>query len=106
MPGKPIFPTLTTVLLLIVLFGVSAAVYPGLASPQVVANLLIDNAFLLVLAVGMGFVIISGGIDLSVGAVLALTTTACAWLLQWGIAGTGRAVCRSCARYTARPWGR
>jgi simple sugar transport system permease protein len=81
-PGKPVFPTLTTVLLLIILFCASAAFYPGLASPQVVANLLIDNAFLLVLAVGMGFVIISGGIDLSVGAVLALTTMSCAWLLQ------------------------
>lgn len=45
-------------------------------------NLLIDNAFLLVLAIGMGFVILSGGIDLSVGAVLALSTMVAAWLLQ------------------------
>ena len=45
-------------------------------------NLLIDNAFLLVLAIGMGFVILSGGIDLSVGSVLALSTMVAAWLLQ------------------------
>jgi len=45
-------------------------------------NLLIDNAFLLVIAIGMGFVILSGGIDLSVGAVLALSTMIAAWLLQ------------------------
>ena len=45
-------------------------------------NLLIDNAFLLVIAIGMGFVILSGGIDLSVGAVLALATMIAAWLLQ------------------------
>ena len=36
-------------------------------TPQVVLNLFIDNAFLIVLAVGMTFVILTGGIDLSVG---------------------------------------
>ena len=45
-----------------------------LLSPQVFINLLIDNSFLLVVAVGMTFVIISGGIDLSVGSIVALTT--------------------------------
>ncbi|MFX7849756.1 sugar ABC transporter permease YjfF, partial [Acinetobacter baumannii] len=45
-------------------------------------NLLIDNAFLLVVAIGMTFVILSGGIDLSVGSVLALTTMVAAFLLQ------------------------
>jgi simple sugar transport system permease protein len=49
---------------------------------QVLFNLLIDNAFLLVLAIGMGFVILSGGIDLSVGSVLALATMLSAWLLN------------------------
>jgi simple sugar transport system permease protein len=43
---------------------------------------LIDNAYLLVVAVGMTFVILSGGIDLSVGSVLALSTIVAAWLLQ------------------------
>ena len=41
---------------------------------QVFLNLFIDNAFLLVLAVGMTFVILTGGIDLSVGSVVALST--------------------------------
>ena len=36
-------------------------------------NLLVDNAYLIVLAVGMTFVILTGGIDLSVGAVVALS---------------------------------
>src|SRR5262249_37656350 len=44
-------------------------------------NLLIDNAYLLVIAIGMSFVILSGGIDLSVGSVLALSTMVAAWLL-------------------------
>jgi simple sugar transport system permease protein len=41
---------------------------------RVVANLFGDNAFLGIAAVGMTFVILSGGIDLSVGSVLAFTT--------------------------------
>ncbi len=45
-----------------------------LLAPQVFLNLLIDNAFLLIVAVGMTFVILTGGIDLSVGSVIALTT--------------------------------
>jgi simple sugar transport system permease protein len=49
---------------------------------QVFLNLLIDNAFLLVVAVGMTFVILTGGIDLSVGAVVAFTTVLLASLVQ------------------------
>jgi ribose/xylose/arabinose/galactoside ABC-type transport system permease subunit len=42
--------------------------------PRVIANLLTDNAFLGIVATGMTFVIISGGIDLSVGSVIGFTT--------------------------------
>ena len=59
--------------------------YDGFLSPQVFLNLLIDNAFLCVVAVGMTFVILSGGIDLSVGAVIALTTMISAALLERGL---------------------
>jgi simple sugar transport system permease protein len=52
--------------------------YTGFFSLQVFAGLLIDNAFLLIVAIGMTFVIVSGGIDLSVGSVVALTTILCA----------------------------
>ena len=67
-------PSWASVALLVVAALGGAAAYPGLLSPQVMLNLLIDNAFLLVVAVGMSFVILSGGIDLSVGSVVALTT--------------------------------
>ena len=56
--------------------------YEGFLAPQVFLNLLIDNAFLLVVAVGMTFVILTGGIDLSVGAVVAFTTVLLASLVQ------------------------
>jgi simple sugar transport system permease protein len=80
--AAPWFTSIITVVLLVAMLGIGGAAYPGLLALQVVFNLLIDNAFLLVLAVGMGFVILSGGIDLSVGAVLALSTMVAAWLLQ------------------------
>jgi simple sugar transport system permease protein len=47
-------------------------------------NLLVDNAHLIVLAVGMTFVIVTGGIDLSVGSVVALSTVILAKTLQSG----------------------
>src|SRR3954469_12497520 len=80
--SSPYFTSLVTVLLLVVLLGAGGWAYPGFLSEQVIFNLLIDNAFLLVIAVGMSFVILSGGIDLSVGSVLALTTMIAAWLLN------------------------
>ncbi|ELX09351.1 inner membrane ABC transporter permease protein YjfF [Janthinobacterium sp. HH01] len=80
--ASPYFTSLVTVLLLAVLLAAGGVAYPGFLSLQVLFNLLIDNAFLLVIAVGMSFVILSGGIDLSVGSVLALTTMVSAWLLQ------------------------
>ncbi len=47
--------------------------FPGFASTRVICNILTDNAFLGIVAVGMTFVILSGGIDLSVGSVIAFT---------------------------------
>jgi ribose/xylose/arabinose/galactoside ABC-type transport system permease subunit len=79
---KAYIPLLATLSLLVMLFGVGAIRYEGFASGQIVLNLVIDNAFLLVVAVGMTFVILTGGIDLSVGAVVALTTVMCAELIE------------------------
>ncbi len=51
------------------------------------SNLLINNAHLVVIAVGMTFVILTGGIDLSVGSVLALSAVCAAYLFrtEWPI---------------------
>ncbi|MFF1875230.1 galactofuranose ABC transporter, permease protein YjfF [Streptomyces sp. CB03911] len=75
-------PLLVTALLLVTMFSVGSVSYQGFFSGQVLLNLLIDNAFLLVVAVGMTFVILSGGIDLSVGAVVALSTMVSASLVE------------------------
>ena len=50
--------------------------FPGFASTRVICNILTDNAFLGIIAVGMTFVILSGGIDLSVGSILGTTAVA------------------------------
>ncbi len=71
-----------TTAVLVLLFGTASWLYPGVFSARVVANLFGDNAALGVAAVGMTFVILSGGIDLSVGAVLAFTSTFVATLIE------------------------
>lgn len=75
-------PLIITVSLFALLYGFGGFSYTGFFSLQVFLNLLIDNGFLIVVAIGMTFVIISGGIDLSVGSVVALTTMVSATLAQ------------------------
>ncbi|WP_372015196.1 galactofuranose ABC transporter, permease protein YjfF [Pseudoxanthomonas sp. 10H] len=71
-----------TIVLFLAMSLAGGVLYDGFLRPQVFMNLLIDNAFLLIVAVGMTFVIASGGIDLSVGAVVAFSTVLLAWLVQ------------------------
>ena len=75
-------PLAVTSGLFCLMFAYGSLSYDGFFSLQVFLNLLIDNAFLIVAAVGMTFVILSGGIDLSIGAVAALTTMVSAMLVQ------------------------
>jgi ribose/xylose/arabinose/galactoside ABC-type transport system permease subunit len=67
-------PVVVTALVFVAGFAICASQFPNFASTRVVANLLTDNAFLGVVATGMTFVIISGGIDLSVGSVIGFAT--------------------------------
>ena len=79
---RKLMPLLVTILVLIVGYAFGYSQYKGMRQPQAFFNIFIDNAFLLITSVGMTFVILSGGIDLSVGAVIALTTVASAHLLE------------------------
>lgn len=82
-------PVLGTVLTLLLLLGVGQERYStdrtDFVSMRLLSNLLVDNSYLLVLAVGMTFVILTGGIDLSVGAVVALVGLAIAELFTLGL---------------------
>jgi simple sugar transport system permease protein len=81
---KRLLPLTVTIALFVAMAAFGAVRYEGFLSLQVFLNLIIDNAFLCVVAVGMTFVILSGGIDLSVGAVIAFTTILSATLLDLG----------------------
>jgi len=77
-------PVLATLALLALMYGIGVGNYDNFSDTQVLLNVFVDNAFLLVVAAGMTFVILTGGIDLSVGAVVALTTVVAATLLNAG----------------------
>ena len=82
-------PVLGTVVTLLLLLGIGQERYStdrtDFVSMKLLSNLLVDNSYLLVLAVGMTFVILTGGIDLSVGAVVALVGLAIAELFTLGL---------------------
>ncbi|NUQ51821.1 MAG: sugar ABC transporter permease YjfF [Phycisphaerales bacterium] len=75
-------PILTTLTLVVVTFLAGSIAYTNFASVGVVRNLLVDNAFLAVAAIGATFVILSGAIDLSVGSVMAFTSILIASLVE------------------------
>jgi len=77
-------PLLATAALACAAYLLGAILYPGMRDPQVFFNILSSNSYLLISAVGMTLVILSGGIDLSVSGVVALTTVATAALLRDG----------------------
>ncbi|WP_426230282.1 galactofuranose ABC transporter, permease protein YjfF [Pararhizobium sp. DWP3-4] len=75
-------PLIATIVIFVVSYAACAAQYPNILSTRVIGNLLTDNAFLGIAAVGMTFVILSGGIDLSIGSVIAFTGIFLAVLMQ------------------------
>ena len=75
-------PLTATVAIFLIAYAVCIAQYPNMLSTRVIGNLLTDNAFLGIAAVGMTFVILSGGIDLSIGAVIAFTGVFLAVLME------------------------
>jgi ribose/xylose/arabinose/galactoside ABC-type transport system permease subunit len=90
-------PLLVTVFVLVALFTTASVLYPGFFSGRVITNLFGDNASLGIAAIGMTLVILSGGIDLSVGSVQAFTTVLIAMLIQQKgmhpLAAVGIALC-------------
>ena len=69
----------------ILAYFIGGQMYPAMQKPQVFFNLFINEGSLLLVSIGMTFVIISGGIDLSVGGMIALISTASAALLKNGV---------------------
>jgi simple sugar transport system permease protein len=81
--NRALRPLVATTAIFILAYMAAILQFPNMLSTRVIGNLLTDNAFLGIAAVGMTFVIISGGIDLSVGAVIGFTTVLNAILIMW-----------------------
>lgn len=78
------FLLMVTVLLFIVMYAAGMVIFAdkGFAKPQMFLNLFISNAGLLVIAMGQTIVMITGGIDISVGSVTALVCMLCAYDME------------------------
>jgi ribose/xylose/arabinose/galactoside ABC-type transport system permease subunit len=73
-PKLETLPTLAAVAIFIAMVIYGEVAYGRILQFSTMSNLLINNAYLIILAVGLTFVILTGGIDLSVGAVIAISS--------------------------------
>jgi ribose/xylose/arabinose/galactoside ABC-type transport system permease subunit len=76
---------LLTIAVFILIYFIGGRLYPAMQKPQVFFNLFINDGSLLLVSIGMTMVILTGGIDLSVGGMIALVSTASAALLRIGV---------------------
>ncbi|MCA1776117.1 MAG: galactofuranose ABC transporter, permease protein YjfF [Paracoccaceae bacterium] len=77
-----ILPLYATIVIFLIAYLICYIQFPAMLSTRVVGNLLTDNAYLGIVAVGMTVVILSGGIDLSVGSVIAFSGVFVAVMLR------------------------
>ena len=75
--------TITIVIFFLMYIGAIVFQGGGFTKPQMFFNILNANAALIITAVGMSIVMISGGIDISVGGVVALVSMSCAVYLDY-----------------------
>ncbi len=83
--NRKLIPLWSTAFLAIAAYLIGAYFFVGMRNPQVFLNLFRNSSYLLISAIGMTLVIITGGIDLSVAGVVALTTVSSAVLLREGL---------------------
>jgi simple sugar transport system permease protein len=88
--NRKFIPLWSTAFLALAAYGIGAYFFVGMRNPQVFFNLFRNTSWILISAIGMTFVILTGGIDLSVAGVVALTTVSSAVLLRegwnpWGV---------------------
>ncbi|MGI8964497.1 MAG: ABC transporter permease subunit, partial [Limisphaerales bacterium] len=75
-------PFAATAVVCLLLYLFASFKFPGFFSLRVFINFFSDNSFLGIAAIGMTFVILSGGIDLSVGGVIGLVSVVLAVLIE------------------------
>jgi len=79
-----VLPTGAAIVIFVGMVIYGEIAYGRILQYNTVSNLFINNAHLIILAVAMTFVILTGGIDLSVGAVIALSSVAGVMLANAG----------------------
>lgn len=77
-------PILATIAVFALLYALGGLWFDHFLSSRVFGNLLTDNAFVIVAGLGMTFVILSGGIDLSVGSMIGFVGLAMAVMIAHG----------------------
>jgi galactofuranose transport system permease protein len=80
--GRRFLPLAATIVMFGLVYAFGVLSFPAMRDSQPLFNLVNTAPFLLIAVVGQALVIISGGIDLSVGGVIALTTVVTAVLLE------------------------
>jgi ribose/xylose/arabinose/galactoside ABC-type transport system permease subunit len=80
--NKPWLPLAITAIVCLLLYSAAAISFPKFFAVPVFLDFFNDNAFLGITALGLTFVILSGGIDLSVGSVVGMTSVVIAVLVQ------------------------
>lgn len=75
--------TITIVVFFVMYIGAIIFLGEGFEKPQTFLNILNSNAALIIVACGMSLVMITGGIDISVGGVVALVSMSCAVYLDY-----------------------
>ncbi len=68
--NKKYLPLAATIAVFLALFLIGGAMYRNFFSTLVLGNILADNSFIIIAAIGATFVILSGGIDLSIGSMI------------------------------------
>lgn len=88
------FLLLITIVLFFVMYGIGCVLFKeqGFAKTQNFLNLFISNAGLIVIGIGMTIVMITGGIDISVGSFVAMGCMMLAWMMEKGGIGAVPAV--------------
>ncbi len=78
------FLLMITILLFVALYIAGVLIFSdkNFGKPQVFFNLFINNASLIVAAVGMTMVLITGGIDISIGSVIGMSCMMLAWMME------------------------
>ncbi len=83
--NKKYLPFYATVFVFVAIFLIGGATYKNFLSMRVLGNILADNSFIIIAAVGATFVILSGGIDLSIGSMIGFVGVCMAVLDRMGV---------------------